>query len=88
MLETKPKPPSHFQPALHRQGFFRAMLLVFLFSPLPAWAYLDPTTGSMLISAIVGLIASVALAVKTYWYRLKNLFRAKNTEPSSDDQAN
>jgi hypothetical protein len=41
----------------------------------PAWAYLDPGTGSMIISAIVGLFATVGLAVKTYWYKLKALFR-------------
>jgi len=41
----------------------------------PAWAYLDPGTGSMIISAIVGLFATVGLAVKTYWYKLKGFFR-------------
>lgn len=40
-------------------------------------AYLDPSTGSMILSAIVGLFATVVLAVKTYWYRLKNFFRGK-----------
>jgi hypothetical protein len=43
----------------------------------PAFAYLDPSTGSMVVSAIVGIFASIALAVKTYWYRLKNLFKGK-----------
>lgn len=46
-----------------------------LLASTPAWAYLDPSTGSMVISAIVGLFASLALAVKTYWYKLKRLFR-------------
>jgi hypothetical protein len=43
--------------------------------PSPAEAYLDPSTGSMVISAIVGILASIGLALKTYWYRLKSLFR-------------
>ncbi|MEQ1801279.1 MAG: hypothetical protein ABL989_05110 [Gammaproteobacteria bacterium] len=38
-----------------------------------AHAYLDPSTGSMILSAIVGLFATIGLAVKTYWYKLKNL---------------
>lgn len=46
-----------------------------LMASAPAWAYLDPSTGSMVISAIVGLFASLALALKTYWYKLKRLFR-------------
>ena len=41
----------------------------------PAWAYLDPGTGSMIISAIVGLFATVGLALKTYWYKIKAFFR-------------
>ena len=41
----------------------------------PAWAYLDPGTGSMIISAIVGLLATAGLAIKTYWYKIKAVFR-------------
>lgn len=41
----------------------------------PAWAYLDPSTGSMVVSAIVGIFASIALAVKTYWYKIKAFLR-------------
>ena len=41
----------------------------------PSLAYLDPGTGSMIMSAIVGLFATAALAIKTYWYRIKRFFR-------------
>ena len=41
----------------------------------PAFAYLDPSTGSMILSAIVGLFATLALTIKTYWYKLKAFFR-------------
>lgn len=52
-------------------------LLVSLITVAPeAWAYLDPSTGSMILSAIIGMFATAALALKTFWYRLKNLFRA------------
>ncbi len=52
-------------------------LLIFLLAARDAEAYLDPSTGSMVISAIVGLFASLALAVKTYWYRIKGWFRRR-----------
>lgn len=45
-----------------------------------AWAYLDPSTGSMILSAIVGMFATAALAVKTYWYKLKALFRRRDAD--------
>jgi len=41
----------------------------------PAFAYLDPSTGSMILSAILGLFATIGLALKTYWYKLKGFFR-------------
>lgn len=45
--------------------------------PATAEAYLDPSTGSLIISAIVGLLATIGLALKTWWYRLRSLFRRK-----------
>lgn len=60
--------------------FFTTILI----SP-PALAYLDPSTGSMIITAIVGLFASLVLAVKTYWYKLKSFFRGKSKAQETDE---
>jgi hypothetical protein len=52
-------------------------------------AYLDPGTGTMIISAIVGIFATVALGVKTFWYKIAQIFRPanKNVSPADrDDQ--
>ncbi len=62
------------------------IMITLLLMPVSALAYLDPTTGSMLISAIVGLFASLALAIKTYWYRIKGFFKRKPAETGSDDE--
>ncbi len=62
-------------------------LLIMLLLPIPALAYLDPSTGSMLISAIVGLFASLVLAIKTYWYRIKAFFKRKPVKSGTDDGA-
>lgn len=43
----------------------------------PAEAYLDPGTGSMLLSAVIGVVAAVGLAVKMFWYRMLGLIRSK-----------
>jgi hypothetical protein len=66
----------------------RLMILTAVFlllMPVSAFAYLDPTTGSMVISAIVGLFASLVLAIKTYWYRIKSFFTRKPAASDPDD---
>jgi O-antigen/teichoic acid export membrane protein len=57
-------------------------VLSLLVSP-SAFAYLDPSTGSMVVSAIVGIFASIALALKTYWYRIKAFFRSGRKQEST-----
>jgi hypothetical protein len=63
----------------------RALALIVLASLAPAAdAYLDPSTGSLIISAIVGLLATIGLTVKTWWYKLKSLFR-RDPSPTEGD---
>ncbi|MDH4021900.1 MAG: hypothetical protein OEW88_06645 [Gammaproteobacteria bacterium] len=53
-----------------------------------AQAYLDPSTGSMILSAIVGLFATIGLALKTYWYKLRNLLiRRPHPAPETEPDA-
>jgi len=76
------------QALLHSRLFF-TILVTLLLAPVSAQAYLDPTTGSMLISAIVGLFASLVLAIKTYWYRIKAFFKRipAKSDTDTDDGA-
>ena len=60
------------------------VLVCLMAESTPAHAYLDPSTGSMVVSAIVGILASLVLAIKTYWYRLTSLFRRRQHEPQQD----
>ena len=60
------------------------VLAICLLSVSPAaFAYLDPSTGSMVVSAIVGIFASIALAVKTYWYKIKGFFKRDSDQDST-----
>ena len=73
------------EPNTHRARWF---LLPILLAVSPAaFAYLDPSTGSMVVSAIVGIFASIALAVKTYWYKIKSWFRrdGNKQDPAPQD---
>lgn len=45
-------------------------------------AYLDPGTGTMIISAIVGILATLILGIKTFWYKIVSIFKSlKDKKP-------
>ena len=67
-----------------RNSFFLFALLSFGFMD-SVQAYLDPSTGSMLLSALIGMFATLGLVVKTYWYKLKSLIR-KTTQDQNKEQ--
>jgi len=64
----------------------QSVIAISLLWAADAHAYLDPSTGTMIISAIVGIFASVALALKTYWYRLKKIFSRGNSKTSDSSE--
>ena len=47
----------------------------------PAQAYLDPGTGSMIISAVIGVVAALGLGLKMFWYRVVGFFRGAKNAP-------
>ena len=43
-----------------------------------AFAYIDPGTGSMVVQVLIGAFVGVGVAIKVYWYKLKEkLIRKK-----------
>ena len=48
-----------------------------------AYAYIDPGTGSLIISLIAAFFAAIGLYLKTYWYKIKSFFgslKSKKTD--------
>ncbi|GIM85706.1 hypothetical protein [Salinispora arenicola] len=43
-------------------------------------AYLDAGSGSLIVQAVVGGVAGVAVATKLYWRRLVDRFRRQPTD--------
>lgn len=61
-------------------------VICFLLIPaLPARAYLDPASGSMILQLILGGLAGAAVVVKIYWRRLLGVFGRR--KPENDDDA-
>jgi len=65
--------------------FFIAVLV---FMPFVANAYIDPGSGSAIMSAIIGFFVALGIAIKTYWYKLKSLFvgSKKTTDNQSEEE--
>jgi len=51
-------------------------------------AYIDPGTGSAIMTAIIGFFVAIGLMIKTYWFRFKGLFKreSKNLNKYKDKQ--
>jgi hypothetical protein len=47
---------------------------LFFISSMPAYAYLDPGTGSMMLQIILGGIAGLLVAGKLFWGRIVDFF--------------
>jgi hypothetical protein len=56
-----------------RQACVLAAVIV-LATTAPAYAYLDPGTGSIILQAILGGLAMGAVTARLYWAKLKSFF--------------
>jgi hypothetical protein len=61
------------------------IILILLLIPFAANAYIDPSSGSAILSAIIGAFVAVGIAIKTYWYKLKSLFTGKKTPTDTEE---
>ena len=53
----------------------------------PAVAYIDPGSGSAIMSAVIGLFVAIGLVVKTYWYKIIPFFTGKKSQQQSDSDS-
>lgn len=51
----------------------------------PAYAYLDPGTGSMILQVLLGGMAGLALAGRFYWHKFLSLIGMAPVEARADD---
>ena len=55
------------------------IILITLLTPTPALAYIDPGTGSIIISFLVGITTAAFFYIKGFWLKIKNFFQKKKT---------
>jgi hypothetical protein len=66
-----------------------ALFTVLVTLAMPAFAYIDPGSGSAIMSGIIGFFVAAWLVIKTYWYKIKSLFSKKSseTQPTEAEQS-
>lgn len=52
---------------------FVVLLLTLLWTQ-SALAYLDPGSGSAIMSVIIGIFVAIGVLIKNFWYKIKSLF--------------
>ncbi len=52
----------------------------------PAWAYLDPGTGSIILQVLLGGFAGALVIVKLYWHRVKSFFGHGNDGEAANEE--
>ena len=62
-------------------------LLILAAATTPAFAYLDPGDGSMLLQVILAATAGSVFALKQYWRRVASLLKRKPRHDQTDDIA-
>lgn len=65
----------------------QACLISNLFFPSIAFAYVDPGSGSVIVTTILGLIAAVGYTFRKYFYKLKRMIRGKKAEEERHSDA-
>ena len=59
--------------------------LSFLGFTTPAYAYLDPGTGSIILQGLIAGVAGALVVVKLYWSRLKTFFSSKKPDTETEE---
>jgi hypothetical protein len=57
-----------------------------LLAAAPAWAYIDPGTGSMLVQSLLAIIAVALVAGRSAWEKVKSFF-SRRKDDATDREA-
>jgi len=60
-------------------------MLLYLVSPLPAYAYLDPGTGSYVFQLLIAGLAGSLFLLKVYWKRIMAFFTRNEIDDHEDE---
>ena len=67
-----------------KKNFLLLISILLLLATQPAFAYIDPGSGSAILSVIIGLLVAIGATIKTYWYKILKLFGKSKTKINND----
>ncbi|MEE1654752.1 hypothetical protein VB618_00975 [Microvirga sp. CF3062] len=70
---------------MEKRSLFLSLMAI-LFLTTPAYAYLDPGTGSILLQALIGGIAASVTVVSMYYQRIKAFFAGQSASKESNEK--
>ena len=59
------------------------ILVIFAIFPLPVFAYVDPGSGSAIVTAVLGAIAAVGYIMRKSFYKIKRKLLGKKKKTKS-----
>jgi len=62
-----------------------AMTVALMLVAAPAFAYIDPGTGSFLVQGIIAAVIGIGVTGKLYWSKIKAKLTGKAIEEDDDD---
>ncbi|MDH3737616.1 MAG: hypothetical protein OER92_00375 [Alphaproteobacteria bacterium] len=68
------RPISIFKKNAFKAALGCAVFALALDFPQPAFAYLDPGTGSIILQLLLGGVAGGLVVFKLYWHKFKGIF--------------
>lgn len=69
-----------------KMGLMRVIVFLLLgLSSLPAHAYLDPGSGSLIIQSLIGAAAALGVTLKLYWHKIKLKLSGRKAPESEID---
>jgi hypothetical protein len=70
---------------MEKRSLFLSLMAVLILTT-PAYAYLDPGTGSILLQALIGGIAASVTVVSMYYQRIKAFFAGQSASKESNEK--
>ncbi len=67
------------------RGSIVLVSVVFVAMTGAAHAYIDPGTGSVVTTAILGFFAAIGFTLRKYFYRIKDFVTGKTSEPEKEN---